>query len=83
MSKSRSIRHDEYETYAGMAHFAGTGPLGKTCGDCCHFERQKSRKTAFMTIEAACTKTRERGPRYVKPIPSSAAACTYFDPGAA
>jgi hypothetical protein len=27
---------DNSSRKAGMAHFAGTGPAGKTCGDCGH-----------------------------------------------
>jgi len=27
---------DSSDVVPGMAHFAGTGPAGKTCGDCAH-----------------------------------------------
>lgn len=27
---------DKNDAKPGMAHFAGTGPQGKTCGDCLH-----------------------------------------------
>lgn len=29
------ISKQQAETAPGMAYFAGTGPAGKTCGDCC------------------------------------------------
>ena len=27
---------DRYDLIVGMAYFRGTGPAGKTCGDCAH-----------------------------------------------
>lgn len=57
----------------GMAHFAGTGPDGATCGGCSHWHpipranKQHCRKYVQLT-----------GDSKGKPIPSSTWACRWW-----
>jgi hypothetical protein len=72
-------------THPGMAHFAGTGPHGKTCRECSFWAhtqydyRSKNGKYAGEIKPASCKKFRalmhEEGPQ----IPHMAAACKYFE----
>jgi hypothetical protein len=61
---------------AGMAHFAGSGPPGQTCGSCLHFEGaikhgiSKSRCSKFQKLTGR--KGEVIDPRY--------ACCRYFEP---
>ena len=54
------------ETHVGMAHFANTGPLGATCGDCGYYRRGR------------CQKYRELMKIGGKSFPKETAACTHF-----
>ena len=76
-------------TYEGMAHFANTGPAGKTCGDCRFFDYQQakgyqSEHSDHALTKAPCLKAREistgTARRKVKypDIPARAFACRYF-----
>lgn len=72
-------------SHSGMAHFAGTGPHGKSCRECLfwahgpHDYRAKGGKHRGLIEPAACNKyqqiTSQKGGR----IPDDAAACKYFD----
>ena len=63
------------ESYPGMAHFAGTGPKGKTCGGCKFFVPAANRSPQFV-----CDKYRTlmRG-RTGKPIEHKYKACKYYE----
>jgi hypothetical protein len=60
------------QSYEGMAHFAGTGPKGETCGGCRHFRRGRGKNRA-------CGKFAELTGVGSKKIPPDAAACKYFE----
>jgi hypothetical protein len=60
-------------TVPGMAHWAGSGPEGETCGGCAEWTRLGNKRL--------CAKYRymmgEWGKRYIPPL---TAACKYFIP---
>jgi len=72
-------------THPGQAHFAGTGPRGKTCRECtmwAHVKddyRAKGGKYRGLIKPAICSKykqlMREEGPA----IPEDAMSCKYFE----
>ncbi len=59
------------KTPAGMAFWTGTGPEGKTCGDCGYFHG---------TSKGRCRKYRELAGRNGLRFRRSSAACKYFEP---
>ena len=66
--KSKALR-----THAGQAHFAGSGPSGKTCAECASFEPKSK------GVKGECRRFRQmmsgRGVAY----PCDAAACKYYE----
>jgi hypothetical protein len=77
------------QTYAGMAHFAATGPEGKTCRECAYwkFEHRyfaKGGRHGGMLKPSPCRKHKElkAGNQEGPPVPHSALACRYFAPAA-
>jgi hypothetical protein len=75
-------------TAAGMAHFAGTGPSAKTCGDCAfkgYWRRVVNASGDFVKNRrtGGCAKyfalTARHGPAITKYLP----ACRYFEPAEA
>ena len=74
-------------SYAGMAHFAATGPLGMTCGGCCSYGTADAsiRNAAGEIIQTrrkphACGKFQEISGKLGGDIPEHADACKYFEP---
>jgi hypothetical protein len=72
-------------TRAGQAHWAGTGPAGKTCGDCAHLGYQRQRRNASGDLvksehTGGCARffqlTGDHGPA----VPATAGACRHFEP---
>lgn len=63
-----------HNTYQGMAHFAGTGPLGATCRDCTFLDNTNTKGTK----PRACRKFTELTGRKGKVVPLYADACKYF-----
>ena len=59
-------------TLPGMAHFAGTGPADKTCGDCAYWVAIL--RTAKMQCQKYTQMTKAKG----KPSPHTTWACRYF-----
>jgi hypothetical protein len=79
-------------TVPGMAHFAGTGPKGKTCRECSEWTGC-GKEAGYYAPKGAhgglikprsCDKYRElmRGD-IGEPIPPDTMACKYFDPAIA
>jgi hypothetical protein len=60
------------ETYIGQAHFALSGPPGKTCGDCRHFADERGQR-------GRCQKFTHLTDRIGKPYPAYARSCKYFE----
>ena len=70
---------DRADALPGMAHFAGGGPDGKTCGDCKHrgVERVSCNDTTYRSPQCALfIKFAKRQGARVK---SGYAACKYFE----
>lgn len=61
------------KTHAGMAYFAGTGPVGKTCRECAEWLGGEYKKSDRQLKLAACL----RGTG--KTFPHTAPACKYFE----
>ncbi|MTH96664.1 hypothetical protein [Roseibium sp. RKSG952] len=75
---------DADQTFAGMAHFAGTGPAGKVCGTCRHFQVNNNKTCSRMPDSrlgkpAVCLKARKLMGGATARIPSRAAACKYYE----
>lgn len=60
------------QTVVGMAHFAGTGALGDTCGGCHYWQKWGNRK------QPICEKYREMTGDHAKSIPAGTASCRYW-----
>ncbi|MCK1671064.1 hypothetical protein [Bradyrhizobium sp. 150] len=69
-------------SHKGMAHFAGTGPNGRTCRECIHWDHFNGsyRKTDGRISKAPCKMFTEltRGTKGM-PVPDDAMACRYFE----
>lgn len=63
-------------THQGMAHFAGTGPVGATCKGCTHFSTPSH---AAAARAATCQKYQRLTGKQGQKIPPSADACKYFE----
>lgn len=61
------------KTFVGMAHFAGSGPKGKTCRQCLFYGNEGYKKTNKELKASSCSKG--LGGKF----PHSAMACKYFD----
>lgn len=75
-------------TYAGMAHFAGSGPAGMSCRLCAHWTgcgvdtgyRSKNGKYGGVLKPRACGKYQQlMGGAVGGSIPHDARACKYFE----
>jgi hypothetical protein len=72
-------------THAGMAHFAATGPQGKTCRECKLWQLLKGIFAAYYSSKGKTLKphpcqkfqqlTGKRGPC----VPHNSCACKYFE----
>ncbi len=73
--KDEPDRKRALATHAGMAHFAGTGPVGTWCCDCLFWEKIK----ATVQEQARCQKYRAlmRGSSGPK-VPGRVTSCKYF-----
>jgi hypothetical protein len=61
-------------TPEGMAHWAGTGPKGKACGDCEHLQPRGS-----IGYGCALYSRMMNGHQPVNSIPRNTRACKYFE----
>ena len=73
-------------SYDGMAHFAGTGPAGRTCRECVFWARQGGVKTSFARLGGEllprrCRKFRKltMGRVVNTGVPHQAEACRHFE----
>jgi hypothetical protein len=74
-------------TYAGMAHFAATGPIGCVCGGCQFYGAAYSqvRNAAGAIVKTqrrphTCGKYTEMTGKLGGNIPEHTEACKYFEP---
>jgi hypothetical protein len=71
-------------TYPGQAHWAGSGPNGKTCGECCYLGYFKQRRNASGdTIRSehtgGCRRYFELTGEHGPVVPTTAGACRHFE----
>jgi hypothetical protein len=74
----------------GMAHFAGTGPIGKTCGDCAFrgyyregkfkFDKTSGQLESDPKKFGGCREYLRLAGSHGSPIKIEYAACKYFSP---
>lgn len=70
---------DTDQALPGMAFFAGTGPYGKTCGQCVFRGYYKENKKGDMKRTSGCEKFRRlAGGAHGDPVKKSYPACKYF-----
>jgi hypothetical protein len=72
------------QTHRGMAHFAGTGPVGRTCRECAHWQskRRWSAPGALgggEPLASPCARYHVLMRQPGKPVPHSAWACRHFE----
>jgi hypothetical protein len=73
-------------TPPGMAHWAGTGPDGATCGQCRHYGYDTPLRNAhdnvIGTVEKlnSCRRFFELMRRHGKPLPPLTPSCRHFRP---
>lgn len=67
---------------SGMAHWAGTGPEGKRCVDCGHYDCPGDERGLSMQPTAACLKYRALTQRRGAKFGGWEAACRYFEAAA-
>lgn len=60
----------DYVVIPGMAHFAGTGPEGATCGDC----------NARTVLDGRCSVYRDLMKARGAKVPAGSAACRHYVP---
>ena len=63
---------DRAQAKSGMAHFAGGGPAGATCGKCEHY--------GWKEMEKKCVKFREMAHEWGANLKKAQSACKYFQP---
>lgn len=61
-------------TVVGMAHFAGTGPVGQTCGSCDFWLTPQGTKIVI------CDKFRQLTGEANKPVSALSSACRHYVP---
>jgi hypothetical protein len=72
-------------SFAGMAHFADTGPAGRTCRECRFWQHvqygyhSRVGKYHGLIKPSACAKYRAITGRAGAPVPDDAMACKYFE----
>jgi hypothetical protein len=67
------------QSYPGMAHFAGTGPQGKTCGSCKYFCAAAISKGRAPDQDYCDKYTVLTHGKVGKRIPKEAEACRHFE----
>lgn len=64
-------------SHAGQAHFAGTGPDGKTCRMCEHWKSEGYAASGILK-PVRCTKYQQLTGKPGSAVPHSAPVCKYF-----
>jgi hypothetical protein len=80
-SKLTMTTHEQRATHKGMAHLAGTGPNGRTCRECSHWDQFGDRnKYDGKLKDERCKKfsALSQGKKGQK-VPPEALACKYFN----
>jgi len=71
------------KTYPGQAHFAGTGPVACTCGQCAHHGYYRVTRNDYgdavkTTKTPACAEFWRLTGKHGPAVPRNAEACKYF-----
>jgi hypothetical protein len=71
-------------TREGQAHFAGSGPLGATCGECAHLGYWRQRPNANGEIAktkrvGGCAQFHKLTGKHGAVVPPGTEACRYFE----
>jgi hypothetical protein len=71
---------DRRQILAGMAYFPGTGPAGKTCGDCQHrgYRRKTERSTGTFYNCYACSQFKRLTGNHGPTVKAWWPSCKYF-----
>jgi hypothetical protein len=77
------INKEHAQTEPGMAHFAGTGPAGATCGKCGFWGYKKPTSRDRMVSHNGCYKYYELMKKDGPAIKASLPACKYYEETAA
>jgi hypothetical protein len=77
-----AVNQQAASTFVGMAHFAGTGPVGGTCGQCSFWGdgNQPERFAKDRMKPRTCLKHRQLTGREGAAVPHYAGACRHFVP---
>ena len=86
LTKAHADDEKMRKTHTGMAHFAGTGPEGRSCRECAHWMFKsdgyysKSGKFANQIKPHRCAKFSQLSAgRAGDAVPANASACKYFE----
>lgn len=71
------------QTHHGQAHFATTGPEGRTCRECRWWAHLKQKWHPYNGAlrDSRCIKFKRLTGRRGKPVPHYAASCSHFQEG--
>jgi hypothetical protein len=80
---SETLEYQIRGTHKGQAHWANTGPLGATCGECAFLGYWQKRMNAAgdtiaTTYRGGCEKFYQLTGKHGALVPASAAACRHF-----
>jgi hypothetical protein len=74
LRRDSAVERQALRSVAGMAYFAGTGPIAKTCGQC-PFWAGKPSSDAAICLKYKRMMDGRQGP----PVPREMDACKYFE----
>jgi hypothetical protein len=80
-SKLTMTTTEQRASHKGMAHFAGTGPNGRTCRECSHWDQHGARNKYDTKLkDERCKKFSALAQgKKGQAVPADAFACKYFD----
>jgi hypothetical protein len=74
------LERAEKQTAPGMAHWAGSGPIGATCGKCIHYGYTYVKSTGdHATKPSSCEKFYSMTLRHGGTLDQRQIACKYFE----
>lgn len=79
LTKIEGVPDKLNDTRPGMAYFVGTGPQGRTCGDCKFrgYKRESRKGTFYHT--GSCRKFLEQSKRHGPEVNRHNPSCKYFE----
>lgn len=82
--KLTDLDSGQFDSFPGMAHFAGTGPRGLTCRECRHWHHEsfayyaRTGKWGGLIKPALCAKYKALTGKQGAAVPNDAASCRHF-----